>query len=224
MKKIFLLLMLILVTTTGCSMKDINDINSLSNKTIINKILKLKIKTNTALKGYKIYLPTNMTLIEDSNNNDVLFSDREKYYLYVDLISYYNKKPNSYKVNSETKAVYSKTFTYNKKTGYVLVTKYNEDYFLETMYNYSKIEIITKDYKKALVNSLIVLNSVDYNDKIIETLIGNNTIDYDEETYTLIGPSDNTTDFLKYEEEYGTYDDTNNELPDEDTIQTDITE
>jgi hypothetical protein len=53
------------------------------------------------------------------------------------------------------------------------------------MYNHAKIEVISSNLKKALVNSLIVLNSIEYNDKIIESLIGSNVLDYDEESYKL---------------------------------------
>ena len=85
------------------------------------------------------------------------------------------------------------------------MTKLDDDFFVEVMYNYSKIEVITKNYKEAIVKSLIMLRSVTFNDKVIETLIGSNILQYDEEEFDLLGPSAETVDFLKI------YDDADNE-------------
>lgn len=204
MKKLFFLLVLVILCTTGCSFKNINkmDIN-----TLIDTILtKKSSKTNTALEGYKIYLPNGIQMINANSNNNVLYSNGEKYYLYVDLVSYYNKKDNEYKINTEKEAFFSKLLDYNEKQGYILVTKYKDKYFVEVMYNHGKIEVITKDYKNAIAKSLIVLKSVKYNDKIIETLIGTNVLKYDEEEFNLLGPSTETIDFLQE------YEDVNNEF------------
>ncbi len=142
-----------------------------------------------------------------------MYSFGDKYYLYVDLVSYYNKVSNSYKVNDDSDAVYSEILN----NGYVLVTKYNNEYFIEVMYNYAKIEVISSDIKNAISRSLVVLNSISYNDSVIETLLGN-SIDYNEEKFELLGPSVNTENFLEYEEEYGTYED-DGKTPDEDKIE-----
>ena len=40
------------------------------------------------------------------------------------------------------------------------------------MYNYSKIEVITDNYKESLFKSITILNNIKYNDKILESLIG----------------------------------------------------
>jgi len=216
-KRYLILFIVILSLTTGCSF---NNINELTNSELAQVILENNnSRTNTAHRGYKFYLPKNMTMIKDQNSNNVLYSESEKYYLYVDLLSYYKKNNNEYKINSEKKAIFSKILDYNGKKGYILVTEYENKYFLEIMYNHAKIEVITKDHHKALANALVVLNSIKYNDAIINSLVGDNILSYGEEEYTLLSPSSGTNDFLKYEEEFGIFDDKEGELPDEDKIE-----
>lgn len=204
MKKLIFLLILVVILTTGCTLKNIN---TLTTDDLVDTVMRNKSKaTNSALKGYKFYLPNGMQMIDDSNNNNVIYSNGDKYYLYVDLVSYYNKKTNEYKINTEKEAFFSKILNYNDKSGYILVTKYQNKYFVEVMYNYSKIEVITRSYKEAITKSLIVLKSIEFNDKIIETLIGTNILEYDEEDFNLLGPSSETIDFLQE------YEDVNNEF------------
>ena len=215
MKNKWIFLILIIFLFTGCC-----NINNLTNDELVDNILTNNIKEqNQALEGYKIYIPNGMSLTGDYKSNNIITTYGEKYYLYVDLVSYYNKIDNEYKINTEKTPIYAKTLSYNGKKGYILVTELDEGYFVEAMYNYAKIEVITHDVKKALANSLIILNSINYNDKIIESLIGNNVLTYDEEQFKLLSPGNSTNDnFLKYEEEYGSYEDVDNELPDEDKI------
>lgn len=208
MRKYLVGVIILLLLVCGCS-----NINNLSYNDVVSYSLENKAKANTALKGYKIYLPKDMSLLNDSNGNNVLYSFGDKYYLYVDLVSYYNKVSNSYKVKDDSDAIYSEILN----NGYVLVTKYNNEYFIEVMYNYAKIEVISSDIKNAISRSLVVLNSISYNDSVIETLLGN-SIDYNEEKFELLGPSVNTDNFLEYEEEYGTYED-DGKAPDEDKIE-----
>ena len=215
MKKIFFLLILVLLFMTGCSY----NISKIDNDKLIDMVMKEKSKsTNTALKGYKIYLPSSMTMIDDINNNNVLYSNGNKYYLYVDLISYYNKTENSYKINEDKESFYSKILDYNGKKGYILITRIEKDYFIEVMYNYSKIEVIAKDYKSAIANSMIILKSIKFNDKVIETLIGKNVLKYDEEEFNLLGPSKETIDFLQE------YRDVDNELNNEEEKEIEISD
>ena len=209
MRKYLIGVIMLLLLVCGCS-----NINNLSYNEIVSNSLNNKAKANTALKGYKIYLPLDMSLLNDENDNNVLYSFGDKYYLYVDLVSYYNKVSNNYKVNDDSNAIYSEILG---NDGYVLVTQYNNEYFIEVMYNYAKIEVISSDIKNAISRSLVVLNSISYNDNVIETLLGN-SIDYNEEKFELLGPSVNTENFLKYEEDYGTYED-DGKAPDEDKIE-----
>lgn len=208
MRKYLIGVIVLLLLVCGCS-----NINDLSYNDVVSYSLENKAKANTFLKGYKIYLPKDMNLLIDVDDNNVLYSFGDKYYLYVDLVSYYNKVSNSYKVNDDSNAIYSEILN----NGYVLVTKHNSEYFIEVMYNYAKIEVISSDIKNAISRSLVVLNSISYNDSVIETLLGN-SIDYNEEKFELLGPSVNTENFLEYEEEYGTYED-DGKAPDEDKIE-----
>ena len=208
MRKYLIGVIMLLLLVCGCS-----SINNLSYNDVVSYSLEKKAKANTALKGYKIYLPKDMSLLNDVNGNNVLYSFGDKYYLYVDLVGYYNKVSNSYKVNDGSDAIYSEILN----NGYVLVTKHDSEYFIEVMYNYAKIEVISSDIKNAISRSLVVLNSISYNDSVIETLLGN-SIDYNEEKFELLGPSVNTENFLEYEEEYGTYED-DGKAPDEDKIE-----
>ena len=211
MKKYFLPLMLVLLCLTGCT-----NINNKTPDELVDISLNKEAKINTAFKGFKLYIPTSMEVLNDNSGNVVLTSNGDKYYLYVDLVSYYNKINNDYKVNTEEVAFYSKILNKDYKNGYILVTKYNNKYFVEVMYNYSKIEVITSNYKEALTKSLILLNNICFNDKIIDSLVGNNILEYDEEKFELLGPSNETTNFL----EWGEYDEEeeNENILDEDII------
>lgn len=214
MKNKYLVIMIVVVLLlSGCT---ITNINNLSNDQIVAKVLEEPFnRTNTALEGYKLYLPNGMKLVFDNNNNNILYADGDKYYLYVDLVSYYNKYNNDYKISSQNTAIYSKDIDYDNKKGYVLITKYEDKYFLEVMYNYSKIEVITTNVNKALANSLLVLKSVKFNDKAIESLIGNSSLNYGEEQFNLLRPKKEVTSFVEYIEDFGEY---KEELHDEDKI------
>lgn len=212
MKK-YVIIILALFVLTGCT-----NLNDLSYDQIIEKALEEKsLKNNTYLEGYKMYLPQNMTMIGDLEGNDILYSNGDKYYLYVDLISYYNKKENRYDISSENYE-YSQDIDYNDLTGYVLVSESKGGYLVEVMYNYAKIEVITKDVKSAITDSLIILKSIDYNYKIIDSMIGSNALVYDSELFTLLGPEKSADNFLQYVEEYGVYDEEDSDN-DEDVIE-----
>ncbi len=210
MKK-YILLIIALFCLTGCT-----NIDNLNYSGIIDKTLEEdSLKTNTYLEGYKLYLPLHMALIGDLDGNEILYSYGDKYYLYVDIISYYNKKQNNYEFDSE-KYKFSKDILYNDLNGYVLVSKSKGGYLVQVMYNYAKIEVITNDVKRAIADSLIVLKNIDYNYKIIDSMIGSNALVYDSKLFTL-GPEKNTDSFLQYVEEYGVYDEKDSKT-DEDVI------
>ena len=217
MKKYFMLFIALFILT-GCS-----GIHDLSNDKVIDRVFDEPThKTNTNLEGYKLYLPLHMTLIGDLNGNDILYSYKDKYYLYVDLVSYYNKKENKYNVD-ESDYIYSKKLSHNNLGGYVVVSESKGGYLVEVMYNYSKIEVVTKDVKRAITNSLIVLKNIKYNYKIIDSMIGSNALVYDSELFELLGPKKKSDNFLKYVEEYGDYDEDEAKM-DEDIIDMNTTD
>lgn len=210
-----LLTIILLVLMTGCTTYHIR---KLSYEQIVDAILYEKNpKTNTALQGFKFYLPRDCKIISSSGSNATFTSNRDKYYLYIDLVSYYNKKNNDYNLELEGDRIFTKKIDYQDKVGYVIITKQANKYTLEVMHNYGKIEVVTDEVriKEALAKSITLLSSIEYNDKIIESLIGTNSLNYTEETYNLLSPNNTKTDFLDYAEEY---EDVDNELPDEDFI------
>lgn len=212
MKK-YLSLIILLLLLTGCT-----SIYDQSYDYIIKDSLENKSeKTNTYLKGYKFYIPIGMSLIGDFNHNNVLYSEGIKYYMYVDLVSFYNKKDNKFEFE-EKSYEYSKQFNDKLGDGYVIIRNRNDGKLVEVMYNYAKIEVVTDNPKLAINNSLTVLKSIKYNYKTIDSMIGSNTLVYDSEQFTLLGPSKNTENFLTYEEEYGVYDESK-QKKDEDVIE-----
>ncbi len=199
MKK-YLLIVATFFILTGCT-----NISNTNYDGIVDRVLNEKVhKYNTYMEGYKLYLPSHMTLIGDLKGNDILYSYGDKYYLYVDLISYYNKKQNKYNIVVDDYK-YSKSIDYNDLEGYVTVSNSKGGYLVEVMYNYAKIEVVTKDVKRAIANSLLVLKSINYNYKIIDSMIGSNALVYDSELFELLGPKKKGNNFLEYVEEYGDY-------------------
>lgn len=218
MKK-YLLVIAILFILTGCT-----NINDLDYDAIIDKTLKEESHdNNTFLEGYKLYIPEHMNLIGDLKGNDVLYSYGDKYYLYVDLISYYNKKQNKYNIVTENYK-YSKTLKNGDLEGYVTVSESKGGNLVEVMYNYAKIEVVTNNVNRAIANSLIVLKNIKYNYKIIDSMIGSNALVYDSELFELMGPKKKGDNFLEYVEEYGEYDEKEAKNNDEDVIEMDSTE
>ncbi len=211
--KKFLLFVAILFVLTGCT-----SISDSGYDNIVDTILKNSShKDNTYMEGYKLYIPNHMTVIGDLKGNDILYSYGDKYYLYVDLVSFYNKKQNKYNVADDNSYKYSKTIKYNDLDGYVTVSESKGGDLVEVMYNYAKIEVVTNNVKRAIANSLLVLKSITYNYRVIGSMIGSNALVYDSELFELLGPKNKTDNFLKYVEEYGEYKEqkSNN---DEDTI------
>ncbi len=215
MKRYILLIFISLFFLTGCS----NIYNLDLDAIVSNTLDEDNLKRNTYLEGYKFYLPEDMTLIGDYKSNNILYSHGDKYYLYVDLISFYNSKQNKYNINHSVYE-YSKEIDYKDLQGYVVVSKSKGGHLVEVMYNYAKIEVITDDVKRAVANSLVVLKNIKYNYKIIDSMIGSNALVYDSELFELMGPSDNTDNFLSYEEEFGVYDEKKDSI-DEDVIDMD---
>ena len=92
--KSFFLLLLFMLLTTGCTVKQINKPNYASN---IDDILNRKSKfTNVNAIGYQYYLPNGIVQKEVNDFNQKLNSKNNTYYLYVDLVSYYNKFKKNY--------------------------------------------------------------------------------------------------------------------------------
>ena len=184
MKKLVILLSVVMILVTGCSVTklDNNDIGK-NMSTILSQKNKLY---NVYYNGYKYYLPKGISFISKDDYNAVLSdSHGNKYYMFVDAISYYHKVENDYEVNLNSH--YSKILNYNNKTGYIQIDEVKEKYFIQYVFNYVKIEayIEKKDLTSAINNMSYILKSVKFNRVVLESLIGENVLDYKEENFSL---------------------------------------
>ncbi len=214
MKKVLLLVTLIFFLT-GCV-----NINDSSYENIISSGLnesKIAFKNKTS-QGYSYYLPKGLVVLEDLNNNVTLKSEKYNMYVYIDLISYFNKIEDSYKEN--TTSYYSKKIINDDKFGYLEINlRENDKYLIEIMYNYAKIEVIVnnKDIKEMLSYAISLLSSISYNDKIIENMIGEDILNYNENEYNIFETA-STDNSLIRRENSSLDDDNTNVIPDTDLI------
>lgn len=201
MKKLFIILSVFTLLLTGCSIVDLNEKNI---DEIIDTVLikKTKLK-NTNYEGYSYYIPRELYFINKNDYNAILKDNANNYYyLYVDVVSYYNKTKKKYKENKN--AYYSKEINEKDNFGYVEINKKGKDYFIEAMYNYTKVEAFVKEdnLEDAIINISMILSSVKYNDKVLATTVGENILNYKEENFNIFKTKKDTTDFLDYIEEY----------------------
>jgi len=203
LNKIFLLALIILFS--GCSIVNINTNDYLKN---VNNIIKRKSnKVSDNAIGYQFDLPNGVSIVETEDFNQKLKSGNSTYYLYVDMVSYFYKVKNEYKVNND--AFLSSKLSNDKKYGYVEVNKDKGKYYVEMMYNYAKIEsYVEKDnLKETLNNMAYILSSIKYNDDIVVNIIGDEKYNLSsDETYNIFKTKKTTTtNFLKYDKDYNTY-------------------
>lgn len=224
MHKKLVILIIISFCISGCT---INKLDTNNYDSLIDNILLQKLNVrNTVFEGYSYYIPHGLKYI-DKNEYNSLLSDRynNEYYIYVDVVSYYHKVKNKYKVDDH--AYYSKKIN-NKNGGYFEINEINDKYFVEAMYNYVKIEVYTsKDSLSDVVaNVCEILSSVKYNDNVLRTIIGDKVLNYKEESFNIFTTKKSVTNYLDYIEKYdsATNDSKKNDFEDEDIINTDINE
>ncbi|CCX35852.1 unknown [Clostridium sp. CAG:1000] len=198
-KKIIILACLFLFT--GCSAYSLNN---LSNEDII----KLTINENNKLynvnnKGYRYNLPIEFSVYSDRDYSQVLLSNNTKYYMNVDVVGYYYK--NKYIKEHDDSDFEFFEFEHEDKTGYLRITKNNDNFFVELCYNYAIIEVEVKqsELRYAISRSISILNSIKYNDLVIEKYIGENDLDSKESIYSIPQPSSKSgsKNVLQYIEE-----------------------
>ena len=199
-----LLLIMMLFLLCGCQTVNNTNIDDIVNHlaTDINKV-------NVYRTGYSYYIPTGLTVKDYSLYNETLESDNLTFYFYVDIISYFNKTNFDYKKNES--AFYSTSLKRDDKWGYLEINlKENNQYLIEIMFNYAKIEVMVdeSDINKALSYAVTILRSVEYNDEIISNLLNENILSYQEEIYNIFNTtSADVSNYLKaveqdqYEEE-----------------------
>ncbi len=216
MKKLLVLLS-ILTLLTGCT---ITKINKDSIDKVIDSVMKKDSKLkNVHFEGYSYYVPRGIRFVDKKEYNAILKDEyNNNYYLYVDVISYYHKVKEKYKVNK--KAYYSNEVKTKNKFGYVEIKEDKTGYLVEAMYNYAKIEAyVEKDsLNDAMTNISMILSSMKYNDKVLSSTVGENILSYKEESYNIFKTKEKTSDFLDYVKEYDNYD---QEKKDEDNLKID---
>ena len=211
MKKIILLIICILCLC-GCSNLNKENIDSVVADTSVTNM------TNQYRTGYKYYLPVNMKSIYSNKLNEVITDSNNKYYLYVDLVSYFEKQDISFTENSNY--YYSKPLNIDNNKGFLEISVKNDKYLIEIMYNYAKIEVMVDEdnINEAVANSLVILTSIRYNDDIIKNMIGEDILNYSEEKFTIFDSTVEDSNFLEYVQEYDNYNEEENEVPDYDLI------
>ena len=197
MKKIILII-IILVLTAGCT-----NINKLSYDDIVNNITTMSTKDNIYRTGYSYYLPRGMKVADSTLYNEVIEDANSKYYLYVDVVSFYKKITKEYEINNN--AIYSSKINYNDKFGYVEVNLLkNDKYLVEIMYNYAKIEVIVDESKckEAMLSIINILKSVEYNDSIIANLMGDDILNFNEEEFNIFNTKGSESNYLTVDNDY----------------------
>lgn len=210
MKKILIIICLLFIT--GCS-----DIRKQSYDDIINNIATRANKDNVYRTGYSYYLPRGMQVADSTLYNEAITDARYKYYLYVDIVSYYKKVTKDYSVNDN--ALVSKKLDYDGKFGYVEVNLLkNDKYLVEIMYNYAKIEVIVdkSNLNEAMLSIINILKSVEYNDSIIANLMGDDVLNFSEEEFNIFNTKGSESSYLTVDKDASKEEDT--KIPDPDLI------
>lgn len=202
MKKVIVIFFSLLLLT-GCS---VDKISKLDVNKIIDTTLKEEIKLyNNVFEGYKLYVPRGLKVIDKNDYNLKILSDDDTFYLYVDVVAYHYKTKKSFEPSNDN--FLSKEIKYKDKFGYINITEVNDKYFIEYMYNYSKIEsyIEKKNLNSTILNMTYILSSINYNDKTINMLMDNNILDYKEEKYDIFESKKENSNFLEALEKYDNY-------------------
>ncbi len=213
MKKVILMFLLI-IFFTGCSVKDITkkDVDLF----VDNAFKSPNQPINKSYKGYKFALPRGYNIVDKREDNYILLSRGDYYYLYIDIVSYFYKKDNE-QINIKDVYYYKEI----GDKGFVKIIKNNNDeYFVKIVYNYSKIEVKTKteNLKYVIENGINMVKSVEYNDITLSSMIGENILDYKEENFNLFESKREEGTFLDYIEEYENYEE-EEVIKDDDFIQ-----
>ena len=199
-KKLLLIICMFLIV--GCTK---NSISNMSLKEIVNEEIKKESALfNTNNKGYKYYLPTEFTVTSENDFVQELLSHNTKYYLNVDIVSYYYK--NNLKTDHDYDDYEYFTFENKDKNGYLRIRKNSDYFFVELCYNYAIIEVEVKedDISYAVSRGINLLNSIKYNDLIIEKYINENDLESSETVYKIPEPKNKneSKNILQYIEEY----------------------
>ena len=181
MKKLFLLGAILLILT-GCSSVESSSIDSIINQTVNSRVN----TTNVNRKGYRYYLPRGLVIKSSQDYNEIISDQKYLYYLYVDIVSYNSEIGFQYTVNQD--AYYSASLLNQEKNGYIEINNYeNDQYLIEIMYNYAKIEVVAyeNDINRVVAYAMSILSSITYNDSVIENYLGDDVFLSSEEAYDI---------------------------------------
>lgn len=195
MKKLFLL-GVILILLSGCSSIENSSLDHILSSSINSRVH----TTNVNRNGYRYYLPKGLFIKSSKEFNEIISDQKYFYYLYVDIVSYDSEIGFSYTVNQE--AYYSASLVHQDKNGFIEINNYeNDQYLIEIMYNYVKIEVVAyeKDIKKVVAYAMSILTSITYNNSVIENYLGEDIFESSEEKYDIfeIVGSDNYLQFTE---------------------------
>lgn len=196
MKKIIVLLSIVVLFLSGCSVKKLDSTDLGKNiKILLSEDIKLY---NVFFDGYKYYVPKGLQILNKDEYNAVfLDKNANKYYLYIDAISYYHKTENTYMIDDNIH--YSNKLNYNDKTGYINIEEKDGNFYIQFMFNYAKMEAyVSEDDLTTVVNNMCyVLRTIEFNDKVLESLVGDNVLSYQEEDFTLFDDESSNDDLLE---------------------------
>lgn len=179
----------------GCT-----NLKNASYDDIMNNLTLAPKRANIFRQGYQFFIPQGMQVKKAGLSYAILSSNNIDYYLYVDLISY-NAKDEEFVYEKNKNALYSTTINYQNKKGYAEVNlQENNQYLIEIMYNYAKIEVMVDEnkVKEVLSNSATILNSIRYDDLIIKDLLADDNLDYTEEKFNMFDDIKENTNVLDY--------------------------
>lgn len=201
MKKVMLIVFLCFIVC-GCV-----NVNNSSIDQILTDSLSSELKFyNTQRSGYKYYLPKGIKTLNKNDYNEILADGKNKYYMYVDVLSYKNKI--SFDYIRKTDAYYSNVIKYQDKFGYLEIKKLeNEKYLIEIMYNYAKIEVMVEDKEinKTIAYAISILSSIEYNDNVLDNLLGENKLNFSDEEYNIFETAETESNYLDWVEKYDNY-------------------
>jgi len=185
MKRIVILFSLMFILT-GCNFLGMSVVRIKTDNidNILNVILSKENKLyNKTGKGYKYYKPMGVASLDTNEYNEKLYSNGNNYYLYVDINAYYYKKEITY---TEDKSLYySRKIDINGKQGYLQITEKKGKYFIEYVYNYSRIEALVdkEDINRVVLDATYILSSIKYNGNVIKLAETEEFISNVEEQY-----------------------------------------
>ena len=194
--KKLLVILIGIIFLTGCT--NILDYSCDDLALMLGKNVK---NSNVYRNGYSFYVPNGLKITDASFNYAIIASSKYNYYVYFDLIAYSENKELVYEINPNI--YYSKKINNNNILGYIEIKLLeNNQYLIEIMYNYAKIEVMVDESQinKALINSINILNSIKYDKTVIDNLLKDDNLDFTEETFNMFKKVKKNTNILNYSE------------------------